>query len=116
MNSVFESWMKRCKQTNFGLILPRGWLGRPHDNILNIKSYESNEELLTVVFDENSTVTVAGKDIVCSIRTAEAGIEYFSISNFERLEFINRWDDHSETEIFRDGKVQFVGYGLDKVR
>lgn len=87
-----------------GLILPSGWFGRPHDNLLQLTRGEASDQTLVLELDRQLILTFAGEP---QVTTAEEGLR---LSGFTALAW--DWTEFGSTtshhEKFDSGEVEFV--------
>jgi hypothetical protein len=56
--TIIEQWFQRTG--GGGLVLPDGWYGRPFDNLLRLTSVTDSGDRLTLVLEDNITLSFTG--------------------------------------------------------
>lgn len=112
INNV-STWLKKCKESCFGIKLPNGWLGRPFDNHHQLDDYEVNDKMVRLEFDDGRELIIHD----CGKIRFETDPENNHLAIFEefgKVEF--SWYPYSgslderKTEFFTDGKLVLYGY------
>lgn len=87
-----------------GLILPSGWFGRPHDNLLQLTRSEASDLALVLELDSQLILTFAGEP---QVTTTENGLRLsgFTMLAWDWTEFGSTTSHHEE---FDSGGVEFV--------
>ena len=87
-----------------GLVLPNGWFGRPHDNLLLLTRSEASNGSVLLEFDAKDVLQLFGR---LSVARTDRGL---SLSGFDRLAWT--WADAGSAEVHREefvhGEVEFV--------
>ena len=109
MNTVVEQIRSFFDEhPSVGLILPDGWFGRPHDNLLFFTEVEIFEGQLRVKFAQDEMLEVTGDPHI------DRNGASLTIQGFSTLVWSWKFygSNRTERKVFSNGKVEFAGHPL----